>query len=124
MKLYKRSLYLQIERIMDYVPTDRQLLMFSATIPAPIEKLAEHMMKNPVFVSVGTSGVTNEAVNQILMWVEDVSKRKKLFSILCEPKHFRPPVLVFVESKLGADMLCEAIQEVKLFHIFKLLAQL
>ena len=64
---------------MDYIPRDRQLMMFSATIPATIEKLGESMMKDPIFISIGPSGLTNQSVNQIIMWVEDISKRKKLF---------------------------------------------
>lgn len=92
-------------------------MMFSATIPRSIEQLAEKKMNNPVFVSVGQSGVTNSLVHQVIIWVEDTSKRKKLFSIFCEPKHFHPPVLVFVESRLGADMLSEAIQEVCIFYL-------
>jgi len=88
-------------------------MMFSATIPQAIEKLAQKKMKDPIFVSVGQSGVTNSLVHQVILWVEDTSKRKKLFSVIREPKHFHPPMLVFVESRLGADMLSEAIQEVR-----------
>ena len=110
----------QIERILADVPPGPQYMMFSATIPREIEQLAEKKMNNPVFVSVGQSGVTNSLVHQVILWVEDTSKRKKLFSIICEPKHFHPPVLVFVESRLGADMLSEAIQEVGILLIFKI----
>ena len=87
-------------------------MMFSATIPTSIQQLAERRMKSPIFISIGQTGLTNSLVHQIILWVEDVSKKKKLFSIINEPKYFRPPVLVFVESKLGADLLSEALQEV------------
>lgn len=51
-------------------------------------------------------------VKQVLLWVEDRSKKKRLFALLNDSKYFTPPILVFVDSRLGADMLSEAIQEV------------
>lgn len=101
----------QINRILDSVQKSAQTMMFSATIPTSIKQIAEKRMRNPLFISVGQSGVTDGCVHQYLLWVEDNSKRKKLFSILNDSKHFRPPVLVFVESKLGADMLMESIKQ-------------
>ena len=51
-------------------------------------------------------------VKQVILWVEDRSKKKRLFALLNDSKYFTPPILVFVDSRLGADMLSEAIQEV------------
>ena len=90
-------------------------MMFSATIPPSIEKLSTKMLTNPVLVSVGPSGLPNKSVKQIVLWVEEASKKKKLFSILSDRKHFVPPSVIFVESKVGADMLCEAIRQVRGF---------
>ena len=44
---------LQVRTIQEYLPWSRQNLMFSATIPPCIEKMASEMMKNPLFISVG-----------------------------------------------------------------------
>lgn len=87
-------------------------MMFSATIPKAIEMLASRMMLNPIYISVGLSGVPNPSIKQIVLWVEDKSKKKKLFSIIDDRKHFLAPALVFVDSKIGADMLSDAINEV------------
>ena len=87
--------------------------MFSATIPASIESMASKLLVKPVYISVGEPSVPNTAVKQIILWVEDKSKKKRLFSILQDSKHFRPPVVVFVDSKMGADLLAEAIQKVR-----------
>lgn len=86
--------------------------MFSATIPETIEKLASRMMVNPIYISVGLSGAPSPSIKQIVLWVEDKSKKKKLFSIIDDRKHFLAPALVFVDSKIGADMLSDAINEV------------
>lgn len=86
--------------------------MFSATVPASIESVAAKLLVNPVYVSVGSPSAPNSSVKQIVLWVEDKSKKKHLFSILQDPKHFTPPVVVFVDSKMGADLLAEAVQKV------------
>ena len=86
--------------------------MFSATIPSSIESMIEKMLTNPIYVSIGESGLPNKQVKQLMLWVAETSKKKKLFSILDDGKHFLPPVVVFVESRIGADMLCEAITNV------------
>lgn len=99
----------QIETIVELIPSKPQYMMFSATIPHSTEKLASRMMINPVYISVGLSGLPNKSIKQIVLWVEDVSKKKKLFSIIEDSKHFLPPVLIFVDSKIGADMLSESI---------------
>ncbi len=61
---------------------------------------------------MGAPSAPNMDVKQIILWVEDKSKKKRLFSLLKDSKYFTPPILVFVDSRLGADMLSEAIQEV------------
>ncbi|KAF9410776.1 DEAD (Asp-Glu-Ala-Asp) box polypeptide 59 [Podila epigama] len=50
-------------------------------------------------------------IKQTILWVENASKKKQLFSLLNDPKYYRPPVLVFVESRLGADLLATAIMQ-------------
>lgn len=95
------------------LPEVKQTLMFSATIPPSIERMASQLLINPVCISAGLPSAPNDSVKQIVLWVEDKSKKKRLFSILLDSKHFRPPVVVFVDSKMGADLLAEAIHEVR-----------
>ena len=86
--------------------------MFSATIPASIEKIASKLLQNPVFISVGPPSIPNQSVKQIILWVEETSKKKRLFNLINDRRHFLPPVVVFVDSKLGADMLANAVNKV------------
>ncbi|CAG8621290.1 2617_t:CDS:2 [Ambispora leptoticha] len=51
------------------------------------------------------------SVKQTILWVENKSKKKQLFSILNDPKYYNPPIVIFVESKLGADLLSKAIEK-------------
>lgn len=86
-----------------------QILMFSATISQDVEKMASSLAKNLLRVSSGKSSKPTESVKQVVIWVESKRKKQKLFEILKSKQHFRPPVVVFVSSRLGADLLSEAI---------------
>jgi ATP-dependent RNA helicase DDX59 len=89
-----------------------QILMYSATIPPAIERFSSSILKDPLLISVGTPGQPNCAVQQMVLWVESKYKKKKLFEILQSRTHFRPPVVVFVSSRMGSDLLAEAIHSV------------
>ncbi|KAL9228357.1 hypothetical protein vseg_003947 [Gypsophila vaccaria] len=86
-----------------------RILLFSATISPEVEKMAQSMAKPLVIISVGKPNMPNRAVKQIAIWVETKNKKQKLFDIIMSKQHFKPPVVVFVASKLGADLLAEAI---------------
>ncbi|KAJ8029359.1 putative ATP-dependent RNA helicase DDX59 [Holothuria leucospilota] len=79
----------QVEDIQSQLPDSHQTLLFSATIPATIEKLSEQMLKDPIYISIGTPSIPCSSVKQILLWVEDPSKKKKLFNLLEDPKHYQ-----------------------------------
>ncbi|CAM6087315.1 unnamed protein product [Calypogeia fissa] len=89
-----------------------QILMFSATIPPEIEKFTTSILRRPLLISVGKTSLPSEAVKQTVLWVENNQKKKKLFDIIRSPHHFHPPVVVFVNSRAGADLLSESIQSV------------
>lgn len=86
-----------------------QVLMFSATISPEVVKMARSIAKSLVIISVGKPDKPNHAVKQIAIWVEPKHKKQKLFDILSSKQHFKPPVVVFVASRLGADLLADAI---------------
>uniref|UniRef100_A0A5B6Z4K5 DEAD-box ATP-dependent RNA helicase 41 n=1 Tax=Davidia involucrata TaxID=16924 RepID=A0A5B6Z4K5_DAVIN len=86
-----------------------QVLMYSATIPKEVEKMASLMAKDITVISVGQPNKPNGAVKQLAIWVGSKQKKQKLFDILMSKQHFMPPVVVFVGSRLGADLLSEAI---------------
>eukprot|EP00298_Acanthocystis_sp_HF-20_P017725 c21814_g2_i2.p1 GENE.c21814_g2_i2~~c21814_g2_i2.p1 ORF type:complete len:535 (+),score=209.73 c21814_g2_i2:8-1612(+) len=101
----------QVMEIMNSLPTPRQTLLFSATIPKEIEKLSSKLLNDPVFVAIGDPGSASETVKQILVWVETQKKKAKLFELLQDQRHYKPPCVIFVSSCLGADFLSEAIQK-------------
>ncbi|KAF7801937.1 DEAD-box ATP-dependent RNA helicase 41 isoform X2 [Senna tora] len=86
-----------------------QVLMYSATISHELEKMANSLAKGTVVISVGEPNKPNNAVKQLAIWVESKQKKQKLFDILVSKQHFKPPVIVYVGSRLGADLLANAI---------------
>jgi len=86
-----------------------QVLMYSATISKEVEKMASSMVKDINVVAVGRPNKPNGAVKQLPIWVESKKKKQKLFDILLSKQHFMPPVVVFVGSRIGADLLSEAV---------------
>ncbi|KAK2504518.1 hypothetical protein MC885_006516 [Smutsia gigantea] len=110
--MLKMGFQQQVLDILEKVPSDCQTILVSATIPASIEQLASRLLQNPVRILVGEKGLPCSSVRQIILWVEEPAKKKKLFEILNDKKLFKPPVLVFVDCKLGADLLSEAVRKI------------
>ncbi|CAJ2637419.1 unnamed protein product [Trifolium pratense] len=86
-----------------------QVLMFSATMSDDLEKMANSLAKDTVVITVGEPNRPNKAVKQLAIWVESKQKKQKLFDILTSQKHFKPPIVIYVGSRLGADLLANAI---------------
>lgn len=110
--MLKMGFQQQVLDILEKVPNDCQTILVSATIPDGTEQLASRLLQNPVRILIGEKGLPCPSVRQIILWVEEPAKKKKLFEILNDKKLFRPPVLVFVDHKLGADLLSEAVQKI------------
>jgi ATP-dependent RNA helicase DDX3X len=85
---------------------NRQTLMFSATFPREIQMLAKDFLKEYVFLSVGRVGSTSENITQKVEYVDDHDKRSLLLDII-NAEASGGLMLVFVETKRMADMLCD-----------------
>ncbi|KAM9386291.1 putative ATP-dependent RNA helicase DDX59 [Pholidichthys leucotaenia] len=110
--MLKMGFQQQVLEVLEQVPEERQTLLVSATIPKGTEELAVRLVRDPVRITIGEKNQPCTNVRQIMLWTEEPSKKKKLFEILNDSKLYQPPVVVFVESKLGADLLCEAVAKV------------
>ncbi len=98
-----------IERIVNQMPKERQTLLFSATLPKQIERLAEQFLKNPVKVEVTPPATTSENVEQSLFYVQRSQKQELLKNILKDDTCKR--VLVFTKTKFGADRVCKELRK-------------
>ncbi|XP_046585574.1 probable ATP-dependent RNA helicase DDX4 isoform X6 [Haliotis rubra] len=89
--------------------TQRQTLMFSATFPTEIQKLAADFLNDYLFLTVGRVGGANTDVEQNFFEVDRLQKREKLCSILTESGSDK--TLVFVEQKRNADFLASYLSQ-------------
>lgn len=64
--------------------TDRQTLMFSATFPQEIQRLASDYLNDYLFLAIGQVGGANTDVSQHVFEVDRLAKRDKLIEILTE----------------------------------------
>lgn len=90
-----------IRKIVAQVPTERQTLLFSATMPSDIRKLADAILCKPVSVNVAPTAVAADTVEQCIYHVEKRSKPAMLRHFLNHNAFSR--VLVFTRTKHGAD---------------------
>ena len=98
----------QIKEILEQVPDDRRTLMFSATMPPPIERLAQIFMKNPVRCDIRPIGQITTGIEHRLYLVKDEGIRKDcLFALLEEVEG---STLVFARRKLYTEWLARQLQ--------------
>ena len=84
----------------------RQTLMYSATFPDPIQKLAMNILNFYLFCRVGVVGAANTDVSQKLVRIRGREKKDKLIEMLRELRAAdEKRILIFVSRKKSADFL-------------------
>lgn len=87
----------------------RQTVMFTATMPSAVERLARTYLRRPAVVYIGSAGKPTERTEQIVKMCDEKGKRKLLVQIL--EKGFDPPILIFVNQKKGVDVLAKSLEK-------------
>jgi ATP-dependent RNA helicase RhlE len=92
-----------VKKLIKIIPEKRQTLFFSATMPPEIQKLANHILVDPIKVEVTPESTTAEKIQQEVYYVKKNDKKDLLIHVLKEKniKH----VLVFSKTKHGADRI-------------------
>ncbi len=98
----------QINKILDTVPAERQTMLFSATIPEEIGRLAKSYMKQPLRVEIAPSGTAAELVNQEVFIVPQKQKLSLLNQLLSQ---YHGTVLVFSRTRHGAKKIAKAVRD-------------
>jgi ATP-dependent RNA helicase RhlE len=96
-----------VRRIMKNISSLHQTMLFSATMPKEIVKLAKNFLKNPVNVSVTPNQPTVEKIGQTVYFVAKNEKQSLLLSIVKNPKVSR--ALVFSRTKHGANKIVKKL---------------
>ena len=92
-----------VQRILAALPSKRQTLLFSATMPSEVLKLTQEFLLDPKYVQVGRRGGPAETITHAMQEVPAADKTKWLAQWLREES--TGPVLVFCRTKIGADRL-------------------
>jgi len=98
----------QVEKILRFVPKERQTMLFSATIPKEIMQMAARHMKLPVNVEIAPSGTAAEKVTQELFVVKKDFKLRLLGKLLAQ---YHGPVLLFSRTKHNARKITRSIRD-------------
>jgi ATP-dependent RNA helicase RhlE len=96
-----------IRKIVSKLPTRRQTLFFSATMPKDIAELAEAMLRDPARVAVTPVASTVERVTQRIIQVDHSAKGSFLANLLKQEAVVR--TLVFTRTKHGADKVVKSL---------------
>lgn len=98
----------QIQKILKALPKERQMMLFSATMPQQIMKIATTHMKLPIRFEIAPTGTTAERVTQELFVVPREQKINLLAKLLEE---YRGSTLVFTKTKHGAKKIVQQIRD-------------
>lgn len=97
----------QLNKILLRVPKERQTMLFSATMPAEITKMAATHMRQPLRVEVAPQGTTAERVKQEIFIVKKEDKIRLLNRVLSE---VRGSVIVFSRTRHGAKKITRDVR--------------
>lgn len=98
-----------VKKMLKVLPTERQTLFFSATMPPEIVNLTRSILRNPVRVEVAPESTTAEKVSQQVYFVDKGNKKKLLVDVLRQDEV--GSALVFTRTKRGANQVVKMLNK-------------
>ena len=98
-----------IEKILKRTPQERQTLLFSATLPPPVVRLAEKYMKSPEMLDFSNKSVAVDTIEQFYITVDPERKFDALVYLLEEQQPRQ--AIIFTRTKRGADRLARLLDK-------------
>jgi len=98
----------QIQKIFKELPHERQTMLFSATIPPAIMKMAATYLKVPLRIEVAPTGSIAEHLTQEIFIISKVDKTRLVDKLL---QQYLGPTLIFTRTKFGAKKLTRSIRD-------------
>ncbi|MGL1887991.1 MAG: DEAD/DEAH box helicase [Reichenbachiella sp.] len=110
----------QIRKILEIIPVKRQNLLFSATMPAIVEKLSEEFLEFPEKVEVTPQASTVDTIAQSLYLIPNFKSKINMLDYMFTKEEFSR-VIIFVKTKINADNIYKFIdrkitKSVKVIH--------
>ncbi|GLQ49719.1 DEAD/DEAH box helicase [Dyella flava] len=97
-----------VEKVLQATPPQRQVALFSATMPPPIRKIAQQHLKDPVEVTIKAATTTAANIRQRYWWVSGMHKLDAMTRIL-EAEPF-DAMIIFARTKQATEELAEKLQ--------------
>ncbi|TDL27361.1 P-loop containing nucleoside triphosphate hydrolase protein [Rickenella mellea] len=88
----------------------RVTTLFSATMPPAVERLTRKYLKKPAIVTIGEAGRAVDTVDQRVEFVNGDEKKKQRMLEILNNDGYPAPIIIFVNQKKTADMVCKDIQ--------------
>ncbi|TCN01512.1 ATP-dependent RNA helicase DeaD [Paenibacillus sp. BK033] len=99
----------EVESIVEQTPRARQTMLFSATMPDQIKRLAENYMKVPVDIKIQSTNVTLDNIKQLVVETTDRGRQKALITLIETQRPYL--AVIFCRTKVRAKKLNEALQD-------------
>ncbi len=96
-----------INEIFSYLPTNRQTLLFSATMPQPIKTLASRILEKPEFISITKGETTNSDIEQLYYVIEESERDDAIIRLMDAEKTNK--CVVFCRTKSEVDRLSNVL---------------
>jgi len=100
----------QIDKILHYIPTERQTLLFSATMPRNIVSMSEKYLNQPIRVSVESPKQEIPSLKQEVIYVSEQDKHNQLVDQLGKREG---SIIIFVKTKFGAERIAKRLRDEK-----------
>lgn len=98
-----------IEKILRRCPEERQTMLLSATVPPPIERLANRYMRDPVKVDFSPTNISADTIEQHYFTVDGPKKMELLVRLLRREQPTKS--IVFCRTKRGTEKLFQRLQK-------------
>lgn len=106
-KMLNMGFSAQLEEIVEFLPEERQTLMFSATLPKNIIKLSEKYLNNHEHISIGSSSKPVAHIKQNVLYTEQSEKYKNLVKELEEREG---SIIVFMNTKRHSETIAKKLK--------------
>ena len=108
-RMFDMGFLKDVRRIVSSTSKQRQTLMFSATMPGDVAKLAAESLRSPERIEIAPQGRTVDKIDQRVYFVNSANKRALLSHLLADSTLER--VIVFTRTKRGANRVAEALDK-------------
>ncbi|ERS98406.1 ATP-dependent RNA helicase DDX23/PRP28 [Sporothrix schenckii 1099-18] len=88
----------------------RQTMMYTATMPPIVEKIAKRYLRRPAIVTIGNAGEAVDTVEQRVEFIAGEDRRKERLKELMHSTQYKPPIIVFVNIKRNCEMVARDVR--------------